>query len=61
VLSSAQPGTVPERDDHLAGLEEDDVVFGLGTGPPAQLFVEAARPPEVAHAERDQVDALLHG
>ena len=27
---------------------------------PAQLFVEAARPPEVAHAEGDQADALLH-
>src|SRR5262249_43904303 len=56
-----EPGAVPERDDHLASLEEDDVIFFAGAGLPAQGFVEAARPPEVAHPEGDQTDALLHG
>src|SRR5436190_11117362 len=51
---------VPERHDHASGLEEDDVVVGAGPGRPAERLVEPPRPREIAHAERDQADALLH-
>jgi hypothetical protein len=55
-----ETGPVPERDDHAAGLEEDDVVVRLGSGRPAERFVERARALEIGHAQRDQADALLH-
>ena len=50
----------PERDDHPAGLEEDDVVVRRGVRRPAERLVERAGPGEVANAERDQADSLLH-
>ena len=55
-----QPGAVPQRDHHVACLEEDDVVLGLGAGHPAQGLVEAARTGQVADAQRDQADSLSH-
>ena len=50
----------PERDDHAAGLEEDDVVLGRGTRAPAERLVERPRAREIGDAERDEADALLH-
>ena len=55
-----EPLTVPERDDHAAGLEERDVVAGGGSGRPAEGLVERPRPVEVADAERDEAEALVH-
>ena len=55
-----EPGAVPERHDHVARLEEDDVVVGRGARLPAEGLVEAARAAEVAYAERDQSNALSH-
>ena len=49
----------PERDDHAAGLEEDDVVGGLLPAP-AERLVESLRTREVGDAERDEAEALLH-
>src|SRR5262245_30616132 len=46
-------GAVPERDDHATGLEKDDIVAGLGARRPAERLVEAARPAQIRHAERD--------
>ena len=50
----------PERHDHPSRLEEDDVVVRLGAGRPAERLVEGARPGEIADAERDEAEALLH-
>src|SRR5262249_59761201 len=50
----------PERDDHAAGLEEDDVVLRRRPGYPAERLVEAPRTPEVAHAEGDEAHPLIH-
>src|SRR5689334_20096632 len=55
-----QPLAVPERNDPLAGLEEDDVVLGGGVGCPAERLVELPRPRQVGDSERNQVDPLLH-
>jgi len=55
-----QPGPVPERQHHVAGLEEDDVVAGLGPGRPSQSFVEGPGPLQVGDAEGDDADPLLH-
>src|SRR5205807_9733358 len=53
--------TIPEREHHLAGLEEDDVVLGARASLPAERFVEAAGTGKVAHAEGDDADSLPHG
>src|SRR5262249_50308414 len=50
----------PEREDHVAGLEEDDIVVRSRSGPPADGFVEATGATQVGDTEGDQVDALLH-
>ena len=36
-----EPRAVPEREHHVAGLEEDDVVVGRGARLPAERLVEA--------------------
>ena len=53
-------GAVPEREHHVARLEEDDVVAGLGSGLPAERLVEAARAGELARAESDRIYPLFH-
>jgi len=53
-------GAVPQRQHHVAGLKEDDVVVGLGAARPAQGLVETARAGQVAHAEGDHADSLSH-
>ena len=55
-----QPVTAPERDDHPAGLEEDDVVVGLGVRHPAERLVERTGTREVGDPERDEAEPLLH-
>src|SRR5436853_5988078 len=56
-----QPCSVPERDHHVAGLKEDDVVLWGGVRLPAQGFIEGAGALEIGDAEGDEADALLHG
>ena len=51
---------IPEREDHVAGMEEDHVVVGRRAGLPAQRLVEAAGAREVAHAEGDNAHSLSH-
>src|SRR5205085_5357534 len=51
----------PERDDHPAGLEEDDVVVRLGPRRPAERLVEPPSATEVGDAEGDQAEPLVHG
>src|SRR5581483_1814029 len=53
-------GAAPEGEDGAARLEEDDVRAGLAAATPAERLVEAARPLEIADAERDEADPLLH-
>src|SRR5581483_4534257 len=50
----------PERDHDPAALEEDDVVRRLRARPPAERLVERPRASEVAHAEHDEAETLLH-
>jgi hypothetical protein len=44
----------PERHDHAARLEEDDVVGGRSARCPAERLVETASALEVADAECDE-------
>src|SRR2546429_3423542 len=50
----------PERDDHAARLEEDDVVGRRSARCPAERFVETASALEVADAECDEAQTLVH-
>src|SRR5262249_18357324 len=50
----------PERHDHAARLEEDDVVLRRGAALPAERLVERPCPREIAHPERDEAEPLLH-
>src|SRR5215203_774299 len=50
----------PERHDHAARLEEDDVVRGGGARLPAERLVERAGAGEVRNAKGDEAEALLH-
>src|SRR6185503_2269142 len=52
--------SAPERDDHAARLEEDDVVRGRGARLPAERLVEGAGAGEVGNAEGDETEPLLH-
>jgi hypothetical protein len=63
VLDAAVRGELvaaPEADDDPAGLEEDDVVVRCRVRRPPERLVEGTRAGEVAHAEGDEADALLH-
>src|SRR5581483_2034503 len=63
VLDSAvlrELGTIPQRDDEATGLEEDHAIVGSRVRLPAERLVERAGAGEVADAEGDQADALLH-
>src|SRR2546429_2276654 len=50
----------PERHDHAAGLEEDDVVRRGRARLPAKRLVETASALEVADAECDEAQTLVH-
>src|ERR671916_2338280 len=52
---------VPERHHEPTGLEEDDVVVRCRPRGPAERLVERACSGQIAHSERDEADALLHG
>jgi hypothetical protein len=52
-LSSARRGSIPEREDHVSGLEKDDVVVGRGARLPAERFVEAPGATQVGDSQRD--------
>src|SRR5262249_21869566 len=52
--------SIPEPDDHAAGLEEDDVVALLRACLPAESLVELAGACEVRDTERDESEPLFH-
>ena len=51
-------GAIPERHDHPARLEENDVV--LSRAQPPERFVELHRPLDVRDSERDHRKTLVH-
>ena len=55
-----QRRAAPQRHDHVARLEEYDIVVRFGVRLPSEGFIEAARPVEVGDSQRDHVDPLLH-
>src|SRR4051812_26541228 len=50
----------PERDDHAAGLEEDDIVVWGRAGLPAEVLVELPGSTEIRDSERDEAESLFH-
>ena len=48
------------RDDHAAGLEEDDVVGGRRAARPSDRLVELAGARKVRDAQRHEGKPLLH-
>src|SRR6266540_614792 len=50
----------PEREDHPARLEEDDVLALLPAARPPERLVEAPCPVKVRDSERDETETLIH-
>src|SRR4051812_22681027 len=60
VLSSASFPRSQSCHDHADALEEDDIVGGGRSRPPAQRLVEGPGSLEITHSEGHQAHPLLH-